>query len=165
MAPPAAVELRPVIAKRKRSRLRTVAVLAVLVAVPTLLLWPGWDRVTSENFDRIHRGMTRSEVEAILGPPGDYASGPAVGEEELWWRLRFQLADHSWVGNSAWIMVTYEGGPNASDPPIVRGFSYQPIEPADVGLVAKFVWRTQRGWERARGILEHWIPRQRILDG
>jgi hypothetical protein len=34
------------------------------------------DRVTEANFHRIEKGMTRPEVEAILGPPGDYSTGP-----------------------------------------------------------------------------------------
>jgi hypothetical protein len=29
-------------------------------------------RITAANFERIHRGMTRAEVEAILGPSGDF---------------------------------------------------------------------------------------------
>jgi hypothetical protein len=139
-----------------------LAVLAVVMAVPTLLFWPGRDRVTEEDFDRIHKGMTRSEVEAILGPPGDYASGPAVGEDELWWRLRFQLAHHSWVGNSAWIMVTYEEGPSASDR--VQRSSFQPIEPADVGPCAKCAWRVKRGWERVRREWKRWIPEQKVRE-
>jgi hypothetical protein len=137
---------------RKWKLRRALAGLALVAAVATLVFWQGRDRVTAENYERIHKGMTRSEVEAILGPPGDYASGPAVGEDELWWRLRFQLADHSWVGNSAWIMVTYEK--DLLGPELVNGFSFQPIERADVGLVGNLVWRTQRGWRRVQRVFE-----------
>jgi len=105
---------------RKWKLRRVLAGLAVLMAAATFLFWHGRDRVTAENYERLRKGMTRAEVEAILGPPGDYASGPAVGEDELWWRLRFQLADHSWVGNSAWIMVTYEK--DLPGPELVNGF-------------------------------------------
>ncbi len=37
-------------------------------------------RVTRNNYDRIYEGMTRTEVQAILGPPGDYRTG--LGETE-----------------------------------------------------------------------------------
>jgi hypothetical protein len=59
------------------------------------------DRLTWENFERIQLGMTRDQVERILGPPGDYSrggglySGPGLirtigiarfaKEGELWW--------------------------------------------------------------------------------
>jgi hypothetical protein len=49
-----------------------LAGLAVVVAAGVVVLWPSRDRITQANFDRILEGMTRAEVEAILGPPGDY---------------------------------------------------------------------------------------------
>ncbi len=55
---------------------QALAGLAVLIAVVAVVLWPREDRVTRKNCDRIHEGMTRTEVEAILGPPGDYSTGP-----------------------------------------------------------------------------------------
>jgi hypothetical protein len=58
-------------------RLILLAMLALLAAVAfvALVTWPRSDRATQENFNRIRRGMSRAEVEAILGPPGDYRSG------------------------------------------------------------------------------------------
>jgi hypothetical protein len=55
-----------------------LAVLAVVIAagVGAILFWPRQSRVTLENFDRITVGMSRAEVEAILGPPRDYSTGP-----------------------------------------------------------------------------------------
>jgi hypothetical protein len=35
-------------------------------------------RATRENYDHIREGMTRAEEEAILGPPGDYTTGPTT---------------------------------------------------------------------------------------
>jgi hypothetical protein len=63
--------------------------LAVVVAAGVVVLWPQpqpSSRVTRENFDRIHDGMSRAEVEAILGPRGDYRT--RLGESEL--------SDQSW---------------------------------------------------------------------
>src|SRR5258708_730719 len=50
--------------------------LIALVGVAAFVAWPRPDRVTRENFDRIKVGMSRTEVEAILGPQGDYTTGP-----------------------------------------------------------------------------------------
>jgi hypothetical protein len=60
---------------RKRTRLVALAGLAVVVAVGAVVLWPRAERVTQANYDRIHKGMTCAEVEALLGPPGDYRTG------------------------------------------------------------------------------------------
>ena len=50
--------------------------------IPALRPWrPG---VTKENFDRIEIGMTRAEVEAILGPPTDMLSPFAGDDEPIW---------------------------------------------------------------------------------
>jgi hypothetical protein len=83
---------------RRRKLLVALAGLAVVVAAVVVVLWPRPDRITQENYDRIRvgglwgedwathdnrapvkKGMTRTEVEAILGPPGDYRTG--LGEQ------------------------------------------------------------------------------------
>jgi hypothetical protein len=46
--------------------------LAVVVAAGAVVLWPRPERIAWERFDRIHYGMTRAEVESVLGPAGDY---------------------------------------------------------------------------------------------
>jgi hypothetical protein len=43
-----------------------------------VVLWPWTCPVTQENYDRIRDGMSRAEVEAILGPPCDFSTGPLV---------------------------------------------------------------------------------------
>jgi hypothetical protein len=57
---------------RRRKLLVALAALGVLVAAGTVVLWPHADRITQPNSDRIREGMTRAEVELILGMPGDY---------------------------------------------------------------------------------------------
>jgi hypothetical protein len=60
---------------RRRGLIATIAVLVVLFVAVAFVLWPRTDPITQENFDRIRAGMSRAEVEAILGgPPGDYRS-------------------------------------------------------------------------------------------
>jgi hypothetical protein len=58
-----------------------LAVLAVLAALTVLALFgafamrPPPNQITWVTFGRIREGMSRAEVEAILGPPGNYATG------------------------------------------------------------------------------------------
>jgi hypothetical protein len=56
-----------------------LAGLAVVVAVGVVVLWPRTEpnRITRENCYQIKEAMSRAEVEAILGPPGDYSTGDA----------------------------------------------------------------------------------------
>src|SRR5262249_36079311 len=63
--------IRPV---RKRLVLSAAAVASLATAM-AFALWPRSDPVTRANCDRLRPGMTRQEVESILGPPGDYRTG------------------------------------------------------------------------------------------
>jgi hypothetical protein len=51
-----------------------VLLLAALMPVPT----PQSSRITKTSFYRLGVGMSRAEVEAILGPPGDYRNSPTA---------------------------------------------------------------------------------------
>src|ERR1700722_7606055 len=62
---------------RRRKVLVTLVGLAV-VAVGAFVLWPRKHRITRENYERIREGMSRAELEAILGPSGDYTTGPVL---------------------------------------------------------------------------------------
>jgi hypothetical protein len=54
-----------------------VSVLVLLAGTAWPIIFPaGNPRLTRQNFDRIKEGMRREEVEAILGPPGDYRTAP-----------------------------------------------------------------------------------------
>jgi hypothetical protein len=64
-----------------------LAGLAVVVAAGAVVLWPREGRITQENYDRISEGMSCAEVEAILGPPGDYRTGlgeTGFAEPKVW---------------------------------------------------------------------------------
>jgi hypothetical protein len=52
-----------------------LAVVALVVAGVMLLRDPPAPRLTRANADKLHYGMTGAEVEALLGPPGDYRTG------------------------------------------------------------------------------------------
>jgi hypothetical protein len=65
---------------RRRRLLVALAGLAVVIAAGVVVLWPHTHRTVTENYVRIEQGMTRTQVETILGPPGDYRTGPAEPE-------------------------------------------------------------------------------------
>ncbi len=84
--------------RKRRAELLALGVALSVNAVGMLLLWvaprpepvpnspaPPPPRVTRENLYRIKYGMTRAEVEAILGPPGDYTTPPGDG---VWTSMR-----------------------------------------------------------------------------
>jgi hypothetical protein len=51
---------------RKRTRLAVLAGVVLLVGVGVYVLWPGPDRITRENCDRLRFGMSRTQAYAIL---------------------------------------------------------------------------------------------------
>jgi hypothetical protein len=103
---------------RRRKLLVTLAGLAVVVAVGVFVPGPSPEPslVTRENFDRIKGGMSRADVEAILGPPGDYRTGPVQGV--LVWDLILDATTcHdqctngcAWVRDTGWVRVEFNNG-------------------------------------------------------
>jgi hypothetical protein len=67
---------------RRRTLLVALVGPAVVLAAGVVVLWPRQqtDRVTLYSFKLVRHGMNRSEVEKILGAPGDYRTGPASAE-------------------------------------------------------------------------------------
>jgi len=73
---------------RRRMLLVALVGLAVVVAAGAVVLWPSQpNRITRENCDSIRAGMTRAEVEAILGAPSDYRTGLGEWEYGGTWRV------------------------------------------------------------------------------
>jgi hypothetical protein len=129
-----------------------LAGLAVLAA-EAFVLWPREDRITEDNFQRIKDGMTRREVEAILGPPGDHASGPVAfpvrGEPKTWeGRRAGGMVGGSmfcWVDDSFFIGVGFDHDDN------VRAVVSGPLIRKPQGPFDNLVWRAERQWRR-------WFP-------
>jgi hypothetical protein len=65
---------------RRRTLLVVLVGLAVVVAAGVVAVWlqSQPDRITQANFERIRDGMTRAEVAAILGPPGDFRTQESI---------------------------------------------------------------------------------------
>jgi hypothetical protein len=132
---------------RRRKLLAAVALgVLALVAVGAIALWPQPSRITDENFDCIHKGMTRAEVEAILGPPGDYTTGPVNYDTRP--PVYFLSPDGSvafWNSDMAYAHVLFDASGK------VEEIFFHPGRPQDQGPLANLLWRAKRQWER-------WFP-------
>jgi hypothetical protein len=128
---------------RKR-RLRWVLVLAglavaiVLIAAVAVAKWFREDPVTLLNYQRIHKGMSQSEVRAILGPPQDSSSGVSFGIPGG----RHAYAD-SWLDDVAYIVVDYDDDHRVD----ITSYGYSGRR----GLYGDLVRRAKRQWHR-------WFP-------
>jgi len=153
---------------RRRTLLVALAGLAVVVAVGVVVLWPRADRITRENFERIREGMSRAEVEAILGPPGDYRTGHGEtgfdGSEVTGWTPdpRFGLDDAlawskfpgqspedprrwaNWLSDSFLVLIVIDES---------RQVIHKQIDPRrrTQGPLDNLLWRLKRQWHR-------WFP-------
>jgi hypothetical protein len=143
----------------QRRKLRWVlAGLAVLLLVAgAFVLWPQPERITLENFYRIREGMSRDEVVAILGPPGDhstrpvYTPGPDSGRPDPVIRRKFysdpdpEKSRESWIGDSGCIVVLSGGhrGP--------RLVVFAPVSGPQQSRLENLLWRAKRQWRR-------WFP-------
>jgi hypothetical protein len=133
-----------------------LAGLAVLFATGAFVLWPRPDRVTEENVGRIREGMSRAEVYAILGPPGDHLTGPVeylqdgfVECNENDFGLQFEGEYWArWLGDRT--LVDLEFG---EDGCVIGGFSkyHYTGRRVEQGPLDNLLWRAKRQWRR-------WFP-------
>jgi hypothetical protein len=82
-----------------------VVLLAVVTVVGQVIPRPRRPQVSREDFSRIEKGMSREEVEAIIGgPPGDYTTRyyfpPPLGSHYIRWQ--------TWVGDGGMILVRFD---------------------------------------------------------
>jgi hypothetical protein len=149
-------EVVPVVASGgdavRRRKLLALVGLAVVAGVAAFALWPQPNRITRENCARIRKGMSRAEVEAILGPPGDYTSGPMFveGNAPTDDAYLYFTADKDpgavWCGDAGFIVVLYyPSSGRALDPMFCRG------ERQPQGSLGNLLWRAERRWRR-------WFP-------
>jgi hypothetical protein len=128
---------------RRRKRLALpAAALVALVAVGWFVLWLRPGRITRENFDRIRVGMPRADVEALLGPPGNYLTGPVADSPQVWGDpARVSLPGVSWRSDDGIISIKFNYSGKVVEKlfvPVVRlekepvRLNYQP-GPADIG--------------------------------
>jgi hypothetical protein len=138
--------------KRKlRWALAGLAVIAGVVA--TLLRGPEpAPRLTLANFNRIKCGMSRAEVESILGPPGNYRADKSnhpspvriftFGSQPQW---QSPYPVSVWAGEEGALTVYFDGSEKATDGLLVT----DSVPPE--GVLDKLLWRAKRQWRK-------WFP-------
>jgi hypothetical protein len=120
-----------------------VAGLAVLLTVGAFALWPQPDRVTPESFERIRYGMRRAEVRAILGPPGDYRTGPVY--EDVRPALGFfsgRPQCDEWFWDFGYFVVQFDSSE------AVMSTSLISTERVHQSSLDNLLWRAKRQWRK-----------------
>jgi hypothetical protein len=132
---------------RRRNLLAAVTV-GLLVAGAAFVLWPRPSRITRVNFEWVRVGTSRAKAEVLLGPPGDYTTGPVVpnGYPTVWWGPSDERAGkpQEWRSDNATITVSYDRhtGQISAFTPMTR----LPQSPFD-----NLLWRAKRLWRK-------WFP-------
>jgi hypothetical protein len=122
----------------------------LLLAVGTFALWPRPDRITRENFDRIKAGMSLEEIEAILGPPGDYTTRATDFEDPEIVKLtsrKGRSIGPSWDTDEASIGVTFFLDP----PKELAAKMYHRGRIIQQSPLESLLWRAKRQWRK-------WFP-------
>ena len=93
------------------------------------------DRVTRANYSRIKNGMTLCEVEAILGPPGDYTAWPHPSRiNEVESLKPIGGTGEEWRGEQGLIQVGFDRNGRAEQADFVQGPPY----------ARRLIWEWQR---------------------
>src|SRR5262249_28973773 len=101
------------------------------------------------NVERVENGMTRAEVEAIIGPPGDYRAGPTNYEPAGISRGVIIEADerlYAWAFDDYFLTARYDASGR------LERMMYQVVcSPAEESRAGDFAWQLKRQWRR-------WFP-------
>jgi hypothetical protein len=92
----------------RRKLLVALAGLAVVLAAGVVVLWPRAmppSLVTKENCARVQLGMSRAEVEVILGPAGDYSTDPRWASD---WPAPGRPDSARWLSDRGAIYVCFD---------------------------------------------------------
>jgi hypothetical protein len=135
---------------RWRNLFAVLAGLAVVMAAGALLTRAP-DRKASENFGRVQSGMTRAEVEFILGKPGYHDSGPVELDldfgrlfDPLTYRgdpsWRKGIESVSWLDDGGWISLEFDSSARVCGMSFTKGrrLPQTPIE--------NLLWRVKVQW-------------------
>jgi hypothetical protein len=137
---------------KRRVLVRALAIGVAFVLLCSFILWPRQPRVTQDRCARVRAGMTRAEVYEILGPPGDYSTGPVEfsGDQEYFrgcadltkdWPTQFTERDFArWWGDAGCAWVRFDETERATACEFV---SHSSIEQ---GPIESIIWRIRRKW-------------------
>jgi hypothetical protein len=135
---------------RHRLVLFATAATTVVVIVSAVALLPQRSPISVENYTRIQMGMTLPEAEAILGPPGDYRTGPtkfdldAVAPEYVVDASSPDdetLSQKRWTNDRAQVCL-YLG--TTSGRVVIKDFD--PLRPAVPTLLENLIGRAEQKW-------------------
>jgi len=92
------------------ARLALLVVLISAMPAPTARAWPFKSKLTRENYEKIHNGMTKAQVEEILGMPKQMKSEAeiqGIGKLESWiyWHRRTMVMigfTNGYVSDESW---------------------------------------------------------------
>jgi hypothetical protein len=127
-----------------------------LVAAGAFALRPHLElasRITRENYTRIQVGMNRAELEALLGPPGDYRTGPTAKRTKveiaaMWISLQHVRSTSVWIADTVEIRVDYgPDNPDVEGVVLATRFALEPER--NFFTIAR--WRAERQWRK-------WFP-------
>jgi hypothetical protein len=119
--------------------LAVVLVVLLGVAARAVFLPATNPRLTRENLQRIQPGMRRAEVEAVLGPPGNYQTRPTRAISPSI-RSPYWPGSLSWASDEGWLEVWLDGDGGVLSVNVIL------LEPVPVGLLDLLRWR----WDRWR---------------
>jgi hypothetical protein len=130
----------------RRRKLRWVlaglAVISLALAAMAAMVRPESQHLTKGKYKEIDVGMTRARVHAVLGPPGDYRTGPTTEVTPL--ASRGQPPE-CWKSNEGMIWVSYDQSGTVDN--YLKNFT-RPPEPKPL---QNLLWRLKRQWHR-------WFP-------
>jgi hypothetical protein len=136
---------------RRRTLLIALAGLAVVVAAGAVVQSLQPVRITQQDFNRIKPWMTRAEVAAILGPPGDYRTADSHTVGDCFWRPLFTIEElledrviFWYTDGTQWVVRFDERGR------VTSHFS-RPLVRVEATPLDNLLWRAKRQWHR-------WFP-------
>jgi hypothetical protein len=98
---------------KKRLILISTLLLAIAVTLGVFAMLPAGPGVTKANFDRIHEGMTKAEVEKIFGREGKEGARSGVETSFLWAADDGRWSTNIWFANNC---VTEKHWHNSDEP-------------------------------------------------
>jgi hypothetical protein len=132
--------------------------LAVLASLGVSVAAMRTRRITFDNYQRIAAGMSRSEVETMLGSPGDFTTGPTSddpGSEGVNYYCGSQLGPvhHlEWLADKTGVYVSFDSTGRVYD----KQFWRQHRE--NQTALQTLCWLARRQWRR-------WFPEEVMQTG
>jgi hypothetical protein len=138
-----------------RTRKLLLGALAVGLVMPTGGVFaprPKPDRLTLQNYTRIEKGMSRADVEALMGPPGDHRTRPVPFDAGLVPRMEYldyreASGDPAlrWAGDEIYATVYFDSAGRVLERVVAP---VPPIRREDRSPWGDRLWRLKRHWRR-----------------